>query len=361
MGAQSTVPSAEELMSALRKFEDIRQNVLRKSTTAVTGLELVRQDLEQQLKLAANLDTPLRNRLKRRRGNGKAHAYYKLTSNPGATVTNAKFLGTDPPAGFFGKGGLPASVDPQYSYVSRPYANLGDTVTVPWQDIAQDESFIDIKAQQRRVKMLNVGLMEEWAIINGSTASSSGLIFDGLLSQITTDGFNILDVSGGGGSALKYSLIQQLIFTIRKAGGRTRALVMSYAVYQLLTQLLGALYAIRQVGNSDSGGKFNGGFQLDTWNFGNGSVDLIADQYMLPDSVTGLENIIFLDDQSLDSQNNGSVIEMVDVDPIHYQELMAIQTAERGIVYETSMMQIGVTQYQGMIKGINTSLTPSMT
>lgn len=351
----SVLPTAEELIGSWRKFQE-----LHKSTTAVTGLELVRQDLEQQLKLAANLDTPLRNRLKRRRGNGKAHAYYKLISNPGANQTNAKFLGTDPTAGFFAKGGLPNSVDPQYQYISRPYANLGDTVTVPWQDIAQDESFIDIKAQQRRVKMLNVGLMEEWAILNGDATASGGLIFDGLLTQIQNDGFNILDVSAGGGSALKYSLIVQQMFAIKKAGGRTRALVMSYQTYQVLTQLLGTLYAIRQMGNNGGGGVYNGGFQLDTWNFGNGAVDLIADQYMAPDPVTGYENILFLDDMSLDQANNGNAIEMVDVDPIHYQELMAIQTADRGIVYETTMLQVGITQYQGLIKGINLALAASM-
>lgn len=354
-GGATVVPSAEELIADLRKFLE-----LRKSTTAVTGLELVRQDLEAQLKLAANLDTPLRNRLKRIRGNGKAHAYYKLISNPGANQTNAKFLGTDPTAGFFPKGGLPNSVDPQYQYVSRPYANLGDTVTVPWQDVAQDESFIDIMSQQRRVKMLNVGLMEEWAIINGDSSSSSGLIFDGLLTQIQNDGFNILDVSGGGGSALKYSLIQQQIFAIKKAGGRTRALVMSYQTYQILTQLLGTLYAIRQMANGNGDGVYSGGFQPDSWNFGNGKVDLIADQYMVPDAVTGYENIIFLDDMSLDQANNGNAIQMVDVDPIHYQELMAIQTANRGIVYETTMLQVGITQYQGLIKGINLADAPAM-
>jgi hypothetical protein len=353
--------STDEIVQNLATFDDKRSriNSIAKSTTGVVGLELVRQDLEDKLKLAANVDTPLRNRLSRKKGNGKAHAYYKLVSNAGLNQTTSNFLGTDPSAGFFAKGGLPNSVDPQYEYVARPYSNLGDTVTIPWQDKAQDESYIDIKAQQRDVKMINVGLMEEWAIINGDSSASGGLIFDGLLTQIQNDGYNILDLSAGGGSALRYSSIVQECFAIKRAGGKVRALVMSYAMKQALTELLGLYYAIRQT-NSSSNGVISGGYQFDSWNFGTGSVDLIDDQYMLPDPITGYEQILFIDDETQDDKNSGNVIEMVDVDPLHFVDLMAIQTADRGIVYETSMLQVGITQYQGLIKGINLSLTATI-
>jgi hypothetical protein len=353
--------STDEIVANLATFDEKRSKInnIAKSTTGVVGLELVRQDLENALKLAANVDTPLRNRISRKKGNGKAHAYYKLVSNAGLNQTTSKFLGTDPSAGFFAKGGLPNSVDPQYEYIARPYANLGDTVTIPWQDKAQDESYIDIKSQQRDVKMINVGLMEEWAIINGDSAASGGLIFDGLLTQIQNDGFNILDLSAGGGSGMKYSSFVQECFTIKKAGGKVRALVMSYATKQALTELLGLYYAIRQISNT-SNGEFTGGFQVDSWNFGTGSVDLIDDQYMLPDPVTGYEQIMFIDDATTDDKNSGNVIEMVDVDALHYNELMAIQTADRGIVYETSMLQVGITQYQGLLKGLNLSIPSTL-
>jgi hypothetical protein len=353
-----TTLSTDEIVANLATFDE-KRNRIAKSTTGVVGLELVRQDLEDKLKLAANVDTPLRNRIARKKGNGKAHAYYKLVSNAGLNQTTSKFLGTDPSAGFFAKGGLPNSVDPQYEYVARPYANLGDTVTIPWQDKAQDESYIDIKAQQRDVKMINVGLMEEWAIINGDSSASGGLIFDGLITQIVNDGYNILDLSAGGGSGLMYSAIVQECFAIKKAGGKVRALVMSYAMKQAMTELLGLYYAIRQT-NAGGDGKFSGGFEVDSWNFGTGTVDLIDDQYMLPDATTGYEQILFIDDMTTDDKNSGNVIEMVDVDPLHYNELLAIQTADRGIVYETSMLQVGITQYQGLIKGFNLSLASSL-
>jgi len=347
----SEIPSPETILRQLQSFDAIK-----KSNTAVVGLEVVRQDLEDDLKLAANLDTPVRNRLSRKKGNGKAHAFYKLVSNLGLTETTTKYLGTDPTGAAFTKGGLPQSIDPQYQYISRPYANIGDLVIVAWQDEAQDASFIDIFAQQKRVKMINVGLAEEYFILNGSAASTGGLAFDGLITQIQQDGFNILDVSGGGGAALAYQQIRQQMFAIKLAGGRTRALVMSYTVMELLTQMLQPLYAIRQM-QTAGGGAYKGGFQLETWDFGTGSVDLIADQYMIPDG-SGLERVIFLDDATQDDKNSGNVVEMVDVDAVHYRDLQSITTADRGIVYETSMLQIGVTQYQGLLEGVNSTLAP---
>jgi hypothetical protein len=332
--------------------------LIRKSATPVLGLEVVRQDLENELKLAANLDTPLRNRMKRIKGEGKAHAFYQLQSNLDSTG-QVRFLGTDATNGVFAKGGLPNSVDAQYNYIARPYANVGDVMTIPFQDIAQDASYIEIKAQQKRVKMLNTGLIEEYLIINGNSDTTSGLEFDGLLTQILNGGYNILDVSAAGGSPLRYSLITQELFRIKKAGGRTRALIMSYSMKAALTELLGLYYAIRQVGTG-GGTNYAGGFSTESWDFGTGSVDLIDDQYMIPDPVTGLERIIFIDDETPDDKNGGNVIQMVDVDPIHYQDLATIATAERGIVYETTQLMIGILQFQGLITGFNLSLTPTI-
>jgi hypothetical protein len=347
----SELLNPETILRQLQKFDEIR-----KSNTAVVGLEVVRQDLEDDLKLAANLDTPVRNRLSRKKGNGKAHAFYKLVSNLGLTENTTKYLGTDPTGAAFTKGGLPQSIDPQYQYVSRPYSNIGDLVIVAWQDEAQDASFIDIFAQQKRVKMINVGLAEEYFILNGDSGATGGLAFDGLITQIQQDGFNILDVSAGGGAALAYQQIRQQCFAIKLAGGRVRALIMSYTIMELLTQMLGSLYAIRQMTPS-SGTAYKAGFALETWDFGTGSVDLIADQYMIPDG-SGLERVIFLDDATQDDKNSGNVVEMVDVDPVHYRDLQSITTADRGIVYETTMLQIGVTQYQGLLEGVNSTLTP---
>jgi hypothetical protein len=348
-------------MSPQDIFANLRGlNQLKKSQTNAVGLEVTRQDLEPTLRVAANINTPLRNRLNRIQGEGNAHAYWKLTSNPGSTVTGAKFLGTDPTQAAFAKGGLPNSTDPTYSYIARPYANIGDVLTVAWMDKAQDRSFIDIEAQQRHVKMINTGLCEEYFIINGDSDATSGLAFDGMLKQIKNDGFNVVDVSAGGGSPMKLSLISQVCFSIQKAGGLCRALVMSYAMKQAITQIIQVnFYGIRQT-DMKSDGKISGGSEIERWNFGTGSVEFLADQYMLPDPITGLEQIIFLDDETDDQKNPGKAVQMVDVDPIHYAELASVATADRGIVYETTVLQLGVTQFQGLLKGINLAVPGSL-
>jgi len=48
------------------------------SSTDVSGLLLVREDLQAEMAIQAPTDTPLRNRLNRIQGNGKAHAWSSL-------------------------------------------------------------------------------------------------------------------------------------------------------------------------------------------------------------------------------------------------------------------------------------------
>ena len=150
--------------------------------------------------------------------------------------------------------------------------------------------------------------------------------------------------------------MQQILFQILKAGGLTRAIIMSYAFKQAITRIIGVqYYGIRQT-DLNSNGKISGGTEIDRWNFGTGTVEFITDQYMLPDPITGLEQLIFLDDETDDPKNTGKAVMMVDVDPLHYAELATIATADRGVVYETTVLQVGILQYQGLLKGINLSL-----
>ena len=53
-------------------LQDIQKAI---SSTSVDGLMLVREDLQAEMAIMAPTDTPLRNRLNRIQGNGKAHAW----------------------------------------------------------------------------------------------------------------------------------------------------------------------------------------------------------------------------------------------------------------------------------------------
>ncbi len=109
-------------------IQDIQKAI---SSVDVSGLLLVREDLQAEMAIAAPTDTPLRNRLNRVQGNGKAHSWYKLVPTSQA---EGLFLGTAPSDGFFPKGGLPAASTPAYKFVSAPYTSLGDVVTVSFFD-----------------------------------------------------------------------------------------------------------------------------------------------------------------------------------------------------------------------------------
>ena len=97
------------------------------SSTNVSGLLLVREDLQSEMAIAAPTDTPIRNRLSRIEGNGSAHAWYKLVPT---AQTEGSFIGTAPSTGFFARGGLPTATQAAYRYMSAPYVCLGDLVEV---------------------------------------------------------------------------------------------------------------------------------------------------------------------------------------------------------------------------------------
>ncbi|MEQ1678834.1 MAG: hypothetical protein ABL876_19210, partial [Chitinophagaceae bacterium] len=130
------------------------------SSTNVSGLLLVREDLQAEMAIQAPTDTPMRNRLSRIQGNGKAHAWYQLvpTTSAGAESTGHLFLGTEPESGFFDKGGLPTATLPSYKFKSAPYTSLGDVVTVSFFEQMAGGTYTDIKKHQIKVKMLNVAL-----------------------------------------------------------------------------------------------------------------------------------------------------------------------------------------------------------
>ena len=142
-------------------------NVLRKSVESadVAGLALVREDLSAEMAIEAPTNTPLRNRLNRIKGNGRAHSWYKLV--PTADADGNLFLGSTPTGMYFENGGLPTASTPNYKRVSASYVSLGDVVTVSLFDQMAGATYTDLKKHQIKVKMLNVARAEEWGILNG--------------------------------------------------------------------------------------------------------------------------------------------------------------------------------------------------
>ena len=314
------------------------------------GGALVREDLQAELVVMAPKDTPLRNRLKRVPGNGGAHAFYRMKRN--ADTSQGTFFGTTPNNAVFAKGGLPTDATETYEYVSFPYYNLGDVVQVAFQDMAQGRSFTDLLAQRKKVKMLNVACIEEYFIINGKSGvalSGGGQIFGGLIEQITGGGGQ-LEVSGNG--QIQLGMFRDLHFKQWQAGGSPSCLAMPGIAKAILTAQVNQIYAIRQ-GDRTAMVDASGGISIDAYDFGYGLVDWVPSRYMVPDPYTGLYTILSLDEDTVDAKNDGNVIQMVDVDPLHSVPLARLATAEREVIYETTTLMVSAPAFQGAVTGLN--------
>ena len=332
MNLKDIVSSIEELQKAI-------------ATTPVSGLELVREDLQAEMAIAAPTDAPLRNRLARIQGAGKAHAWYRLKSTLDST-TGALFLGTGPHAGFFPKGGLPVQNPNQYEYVSAPYTSLGDLVEVTFFDQMAGATYTDIRQHQIKVKMINLALMEEWTIINGDSSvvlSSGGQMFDGLLKQTTE---NVVDSLGAPLALHDINAVQQLIVT---QGGKPQALVLSYRDQLKFNELvLGSYYRLMQAG-AGALADIPSGVNITKWIGPFGTVDVIGDRYLAP-GYGNVSTALVLDDKTI--MQDGNAIQMVDLMPVSAVDLAIVQTSYKTVVCEFTVLQVTSPVFQGKILNI---------
>lgn len=318
------------------------------TTTDFPTGNLNRQDLQAEIVVAAPIETPLRNRLKRAPGNGQAHMFYQLV--PNADKSQGIFLGTTPGNAVFANGGLPTFATEDYKQVSIPYYNIGDIAQVTFQDQAQGRSFTDLMAQRKRVKMINVGMIEEYFILNGNSSqvqAGGGYIFDGLISILTNNGGNLIAATNG---EMNLGTGRQACRAAWDQGGVIRAMVIDSFGKSVLTAQVAQLYAIRQQDESAMR-QIAGGISINAWDFGTGPVDWVVSRYLVP-QYGGSLNILFLDDMSLDQKNDGTVIQMVDVDPIHSIDLATVTTASRSLVYETTALMVAAPSFQSMVTGV---------
>ena len=305
--------------------------------TSVSGLLLVREDLQAEMAIMAPTDTPLRNRLNRIQGNGKAHSWYKLVPN---SQPEGLFLGTPPSAGFFANGGLPTGTTPSYKHVSAPYSSLGDLATVSFFDQMAGGTYTDIKKHQLKVKMLNVALMEEWAIINGDSGVNA-LAFDGLRVQTTTN------VKDNANAPLALNDLTAIMQTIVEKGGKPQAVVASYREIRRISELvLSSFYRLVQAG-AGSLADVSAGVSVTKWTSPFGVVDIIGSRYIVPAGAPLVADVLVVDDVSV--LEDGNAVQMVDLMPLSAIDLALLQSAYRTLVAEFTVLQMTAEAFQGKI------------
>lgn len=276
----------------------------------------------------------------------KAHAWYQLvpTTSTGAQSSGHLFLGgTEPESGFFEKGGLPIAKQPKYKFKSAPYTSLGDLATVSFFEQMAGGTYTDIKKHQIKVKMLNVALMEEWAIINGDSSAGSGLQFDGLNVQITTN------VKNNAGAAIALSDITSIEKTIVEQGGKPQAVILSYRDLAKVSELvLSSFYRLFQAG-AGTLADIPAGVSVTRWVSPFGVVDLIGSRYITPDGSDETFALV-IDDKTV--LEDGNAIQMVDLMPLSAIDLALLQSAYRTLVGEFTTLQLTSEAFQGKIDNI---------
>jgi hypothetical protein len=115
---------------------------------AIPNSLLARQDLESEIVKLTNRNTPLRDMVKRTRGEGRAHLWNQR-------VALGHLPGNNSPLEIFYKdGALPTQSDPQYVQKTAAYAYLGVTGVITGPMINQKLSSLNLAVS---VKPLNRG------------------------------------------------------------------------------------------------------------------------------------------------------------------------------------------------------------
>jgi hypothetical protein len=224
------MPNINKALDAFEKAVDLS------FAGAVPSSLLARQDLEAAIVKLTYRETPLRDILKRVKGEGRAHLWNVRSSLGGSAAELTTSV-------FYADGSVPTSSDPAYSQKTAAYKYLGITANITGPMIASGRSFTDIEAEVAEAKLRQVIQAEEWALFNGNSAVTGNLQFDGLATQITT---NVVPKST---TALGLSDIWKAIKLIRLQGGQPTHIFCSYGVQNQINQLLlGDLRYIAQQG-----------------------------------------------------------------------------------------------------------------
>jgi hypothetical protein len=187
--------------------------------------------------------------------------------------------------------------------------------------------------------MLNVALMEEWAIINGDSSAHPDM-FDGLNVQITS---NIEDLTGNPLALSAITTVERHIVTV---GGKPQCIVMSYRDLQKFNELIfSSFYRLFQAG-AGTLADIPSGISVTRWVSPYGIVDVIGSRYIVPDA-SNKDFVLVLDDKTV--LEDGNAIQMVDLMPLSAIDLALLQTAYRTIVLEFTVLQLTCEKFQGKL------------
>jgi len=301
---------------------------------------LARQDLEAAIVKLTYRETPLRDIIKRVKGEGRAHLWnqrIKLGANPAELTTSL----------FYADGNVPTFSDPVYVQKTAAYKYLGVAANITGPMIASGRSFTDIEAEVAEAKLRQLIQAEEWAIFHGDSSVAGNLQFDGLDVQLIT---NVIDKNG---ASLILEDIWKAVKLIRLQGGQPTHIFCSYGVQnQLNSLLLGDLRYIAQQGTVVTMGLNANNIQTPA-----GVLPLIGDFFINPSSPYPYNQAGSSGAQGNSVSNvyvlNVPELEMVDLLPIGRTELAKVADTVRFYINEYTVLAVKAEPWQAIIKNVN--------
>jgi len=309
---------------------------------------LARQDLEALIVKLTFRETPLRDILKRTKGEGRAHLWnqrIKLGANPAELTTSL----------FYADGDIPTFSDPVYVQKTAAYKYLGVAANITGPMIASGRSFTDIEAEVAEAKLRQIIQAEEWAIFHGDASQTGtdskgnpivGMQFDGLDIQLIS---NVIDKSG---AALTIEDIWKAIKLIRSQGGQPTHVLCSYGVQNQLNSLL--LGDLRYV--ASQGTTVTMGLNANNISTPAGVLPLIGDFFINPTSPYPYNQAGSSGPQGAAVSSvyvlNVPELEMVDLLPVGRTELAKIADTIRFYINEYTVLAIKAEPWQAVIKNV---------
>ncbi len=215
------------------------------------------QNLDEKIKFLVPIDTPLRNRFPRVKGKGQVAEWKVMTSALHSKAQLGMPAGTNTSI-MFADASAPGETGQTYAMKAAPYKLLGRKLEVGGLALASSrgrDGQPDMQVDRERIKMYEVMLGEEEQLIAGDTANS-GLEFDGLNKQITTN-------SGNCGAFLTASGVGSFCKSLYARGGDPTILIASATQLGALADDLQASGGIhRAVVTQNEVAGVTGGFAL---------------------------------------------------------------------------------------------------
>jgi hypothetical protein len=146
------------------------------------------ENLDEKIKYLVPTDTPVRNRLPRVKGKGQAATWKLMTSRLHTNVSGFHSGAGTNTGIWFADAGAPSETSQTYSTATAAYKLLGRKLEVGGLALAASkgrDGQPDMQTDREKIKMLELMIGEEEAIINGDVDSSNQ--FSGLFRQITTN------------------------------------------------------------------------------------------------------------------------------------------------------------------------------